>query len=268
MSDMPLWVREIENQARGNLVLLVEGDSDVLLFRHFLAQHRPGWEVRLHITPAGSKARVVTGVAVHRPDWIGVIDLDEWSPDELQEAVARSPRLRSLPRFCIESYFCNAAELWTALPQPQRSRLGNDPKKLGAPLLDALPDWVAHGAMWRVLRQLHRVARLPTRLENEPVTDEVEIRRILQDWHEQLAPDQVLEQYHRQLDTARRLSQDEQLTRYVHGKKFYNQVVVKTLNRLFSEQSADDWLQKFRDEKIQPPQDLRELLDWVLGFVS
>jgi hypothetical protein len=268
MSDLPPWVRDVENQARGNLVLLVEGDSDVVLFRHFLTQHRPGWDVRLHVAPARSKSQVVTGVAVHRPDWIGVIDLDEWSPDKLQEAGARSPRLRALPRFCIESFFCHPTELWAALPQVQRSLINDDPQKLADQILSALPDWVAHGAMWRVLRQLHQTACLPTQLENEPVTDEAEIRRILQTWHEQLAPDRVIERYHQALDIAKQLSQDEQLTRHVHGKKFYSQVVVPILNHLFSQQGADDWLQRFRDEKIQPPQDLRELLDWILSFIS
>ena len=182
----------------------------------------------------------------------------------MQEAVARSPHLRALPRFCIESYFCHPRELWAALP----ARVDDDPQNLAAPLLTALPDWVAHGAMWRVLRQLYRVARLPARLENEPVTDEAEIHQILLAWHDQLAPDRVVEQYRRELHTAKQLSQDEQLTRYVHGKKFYNQVVVQILDRLFSGRGADDWLQRFRDEKMQPPQDLRELLDWILGFIA
>ncbi len=267
MSDLPLWIREVESQARGNLVLLVEGDDDVLLFRHFLTQHKPGWDVRLYLASAGSKSHVISGVAAHQPDWIGVVDLDEWSLEDLQEAVARSPRLRALPRFCIESYFCSPMELWRALPHVQRSLVNDDPQKLIGPIVAALPDWVAHGAMWRVLRQLHRTARLPTQLENEPVTDEVEIRRILQTWHDRLAPDKVIEQYHQVIDIAKQLSQDEQLTRHVHGKKFYSQVVVPILNHLFSQQGADDWLQRFRDEKMQPPQDLRDLLDWILSLI-
>lgn len=83
-----------------------------------------------------------------------------------------------------------------------------------------------------------------------------------------LAPDKVIEQYHQVLDIAKQLSQDEQLTRHVHGKKFYSQVVVPILNHLFSQQGADDWLQRFRDEGIRPPQDLQVLLDWILSFVS
>jgi len=32
-------------------------------------------------------------------------------------------------------------------------------------------------------------------------------------------------------------------------------------------EGAGDWLQKFRDAPIQPPDDLKELLDWILNLV-
>jgi len=117
------------------------------------------------------------------------------------------------------------------------------------------------------LRQLYHDTRLPTALEREPVTDEAKIRRILEEWHARLAPEQVLAQYRQELEVARQLSPDEQLIRYIHGKKFYNMVVVQTLDNLFSGKGADDWLQKFRDAPIQPPDDLKKLLDWVLSLV-
>ncbi|MEK7325453.1 MAG: hypothetical protein AAB217_09390, partial [Chloroflexota bacterium] len=218
------------------------------------------------VTP-GRKTRVISGVADHRPGWLGIVDGDEWGQNDIEKALARSPHLKSLPRFCIESYFCHPTELWAALPQKQRSLVNDNPQALEAPIFAALPDWVAHGAMWRVLRQLYQAARLPSQLENEPVTDETEIRRILQNWHERLSPDSVIEQYRLELEAAKKLAHDEQLMRYIHGKKFYNQVVVQVLDRLFSGKGADDWLQKFRDAEIQPPPDLRQLLDWVLSLV-
>ena len=267
MSDVPLWITDVGRLALGKLVLLVEGEDDVVLFEHFLKQHVPGWDLRLHLAAAGGKQRVIVGVAVHRPEWIGIVDLDEWSPADVRAAVARSPRLRALPRFCIESYFCHPVELWAALPPVQRARLGNNPQTLAAPIMEKLPDWAARGAMWRILRQLCHDTRLPTALEREPVTDEAEIRRTLEEWHARLAPEQVLAQYRQELEKARRLSPDEQLTRYIHGKKFFNMVVVQTLDHLFSGKGADDWLQKFRDAPIQPPGDLKELLDWVLRLV-
>ncbi len=263
----PSWVTDIERLALGKPVLLVEGKDDVDLLRHFLSQHTPDWDLRLHLAAAGGKRRVIQGISVHRSTWIGVVDWDEWNQDDVRESVARSPRLRVLPRFCIESYFCHPAELWAALPPNQQARAGNTLQTLAAPIWEQLPDWVAHGAMWRVLRQLYHDTRLPAALERAPITDEDEIRRILETWHARLSPDRVLEQYRQELDTTQRLPRNEQLTCYVHGKKFYNAIVVQTLDRLFSGRGADAWFQRFRDTPIQPPDDLRELLDWILNLV-
>jgi len=268
MTQTPLWLRDIESRSAGKQVLLVEGSKDVTLLGYFLTYHAPGWELRFVIEPAGGKQHVVSGVCVHRQDWIGVIDLDEWNPDDLERALARSPRLLRLPRFCIESYFCHPTEIWAALPSTQRTRVGNDPQVLAKPIMEALPDWVAHGAMWRVLRKLYHTARLPAQLERAPITDEVQIRTILQTWHDQLSPDLVLEQYHAELDAAKNLTQDEQLIAYVHGKKFYNQVVVQILDRLFGGKGADDWLQRLRDGNLHPSQDLTILLDQILHLTS
>jgi len=156
MSTPPRWIGEIEQGSRGNLVLLVEGEDDVRLLRHFLNQHRPGWDVRLHLAAAGGKQHVISGITVHRPDWIGLVDQDEWGTADLQDAVDRSPRLHVLPRFCLESYFCHPDELWSALPLAQRSRVNDDPRVIADPIWAALPNWLAHGAMWRVLRRLYR----------------------------------------------------------------------------------------------------------------
>jgi hypothetical protein len=268
MTEPLLWLRDVEDRAAGKPVLLVEGDDDVMLLGHYLTQHAPGWETRLVLLPAQGKQRVVSGVCVHRPDWIGVIDLDEWNPDDLAKAATRSSRLLILPRFCIESFFCHPDEIWKAIPLTQRQRVGDDPEVLRQPILAALPDWVAHGAMWRVLRRLYHAARLPAELEQAPITDEAEIRRILETWHKSLAPDLVMQQYRGELAVARQLGPNEQIQRYVHGKKFYNQVVVQILDGLFSGKGADDWLQKFQDAKIQPPPDLQGILDQILHLVS
>ena len=268
MSPLPLWIREIEQQSRGLPVLLVEGLQDVTIFEHFFNQRSPGWDLRLYIAPAGGKRRVRTGVCTHRPDWIGIMDLDEWSDTDLQDAAQGSDRLEALPRLCIESYFCHPDELWPAIPPSQRARLSGDMDELARPIYDALPNWVMHGALWRVLRRLYRDTDFPVELEREPVTNEDEIRRILTDWHRNLAPDRVLEQYREQLNAAQSFSPEQQIKTYVHGKRFYNQVVVPTLNRSFPGGGADDWLDKFRDQNIHPPPDLQPLLDWVLSLVS
>ncbi|MCX6032517.1 MAG: hypothetical protein NT169_24895 [Chloroflexi bacterium] len=265
MSQTPRWVRDIESLARGLPVLLVEGEDDVTLLGYFLGQHAPGWQQRLYLAAANGKGHVVSGVAVHRPDWIGIVDRDEWSPADVQAAAARSPRLHVLPRFCTESYFCDPAELWAALPAQQQARAGDNLLALAGPIHAKLPDWVAHGAMWRVLRDLYKEARLPAKLEDSPVTDEATIRSILTDWHARLAPDPVLAHYRNELGNAQTLAAAAQLHEYIHGKKFFNQVVVQVLDGLFAGKGADDWLQKLRDAPILSPPDLVALFDQILA---
>lgn len=265
MSQTPRWVMEIESLARGLPVLLVEGEDDVPLLGHFLGQHVPDWQQRLYLAPAGGKGHVISGVAVHRRDWLGIVDRDEWSTADIAAAAARSPRLHMLPRFCTESYFCDPAELWAALPTQQQARAGDNPLALAGPIHAKLPDWVAHGAMWRVLRDLYKDARLPAKLENSPVTNEMTIRGILKDWHTRLAPDPVLAHYRDALGNAHTLAAETQLQEYIHGKKFFNQVVIQVLDGLFAGKGADDWLQKFRDAPIQPPPDLTDLFNRILA---
>ncbi len=258
----PLWLDPIEQEAGGKPVVLLEGQDDEVMLGHFLSQHSSGWERRLHLAAAGSKRRVVRGVTVHRPDWLGIIDCDEWSPADVEDACAQSDRLLILPRFCLESYFCVPEELWEALPEVQRQRVGDAIEKLADPIWEALSDWVAHGAMWRVLHDRWQDLRFPAELENQPVTDEARIRDILQTWHDGLKPDVILDAYRNALQSARSdLTAERQLKSYVHAKKFFNQIVVQQLDQLFSGRGRGDWLQKFRDGGIQPPPDLSALFD-------
>ena len=265
MSQTPRWVMDIESLARGLPVLLVEGNEDVTLLGHFLLQLVPDWQQRLCLTAAGSKDPVVSGVAVHRPAWVGIVDRDEWSEADVDTALRRTPRLHVLPRFCVESYLRDPEELWDALPVIQRARVDNNPQVLTAEIDAHLQDWVAHGAMWRVLRQLYKDTRLPFDLEDHPVTDDETIRRILTVWNSRLAPDTVLAQYHEELARARSMATAQQLRSYIHGKKFYRRVVVQVLDRLFSGKGADDWQQKLRDAPLLPPPDLTALFSDVLA---
>jgi len=262
----PRWINEIDELSRGLPVLLLEGKDDILFFQHFLNQHTPTWRLRLHIAAANSKMQVIQCVTTHRPHWLGIVDSDEWSPEDVLSATQGSPRLKLLPRFCSESYFCHPDELWATLPPLQRARV-KDSTTFAQPIWDKLPDWVAHGALWRVLRRLYQAAKLPEELERAPITDEGRIRAVLQAWHEQLSPDTVLNDYHTELARARSLSRDEQITRYIHGKKFFNQVVVQYLDQTFAGKGADDWLQKFYNIPLMPPEDLHALLNWIISLV-
>ena len=264
MSTLPAWIVEIENLARGLPVILVEGKEDVMWFGHFLDLHAAGWRSRTFLAAAEGKRHVIQGTTIHRPSWIGIIDRDEWREADVVAAAGRSSRLHILPRFCIESYLCDPAELWNALPAPQRNRV-TDADAWTEVIRQHIPDWVAHGAMWRVLREIHETSRFPSQLEEHPITDEAQIRQILASWHQQIAPDIVLARYQVELAVGRASPKPEQLRQYIHGKKFFNQVVVQVLDRLFAGKGTDDWQQRFRDAPILPPPDLSALLDRILA---
>jgi hypothetical protein len=268
MNREPSWLQEIEDLAGGRSVLLVEGPDDDVILSYFLGNHRPGWNLRLFIGQAGGKPEVIRGLK-HRPQWIGVVDRDVWSQAEMDEAHRGTPRLRVLPRFCIESYFCVPEELWPALPPSHRSVVEDDIDRLKQPILDALPDWVAHGAMYRVLRVRAAGVRsrdvFPHALQASPVTDEDEIRKILETWHRYLDPESILVEYRAERQNGLSLPVNEQLTRYVVAKKFFEQVVVPTLDDLFGA-TDKKWLERFRDGNIQPPAELAALFEEILGL--
>jgi len=268
----PRWVQEIEDKSGSKPVLLVEGDVDTRIVAYFLEQVSPGWETGVILLSAGYKSRVIEGVRNYHPEWVGIIDTDEWTLDQVQRELTQLPRVRALPRFCLENYFCVPEELWSALPLIQQEAVGNDPSRLAQPVLTLLPDWVAHGAIWRVIRSrrtgLLNQSGFPAKLDNVPVTDLAEIRRILESWHAQLDPDQIINEYQQALDIAQRLTTDEQLKSYVHGKKFFNQVIVSTLNQLFGQRDAYTWLQTFTQPPygLNTPPDLEEFLLEVLNL--
>lgn len=274
MSPAPAWISEIDSQAGGLPVVLVEGVDDIALYAHFFDQHAPGWDRRFIIKAAGGKRPLWAALTSHRPGWIGIVDHDEWDSDRIAEAVAMSQRLNALPRFSIESYFCHPDDLWAAIPPVRRAQLP-DRRLFDQPIYDQLTAWVRHGALWRVLRSLYRQTDFPEELERGPVpvdddlSHDARVQQILADWHQNLVPSRMMAAYHAELQSARQRPADDQIRTYVHGKKFYRQVVVPVLNNLYRSMggSGDGWLEAFRNAGIQPPLDLRQLLDWVLSLL-
>lgn len=126
--------------------------------------------------------------------------------------------------------------------------------------------------MWRVIRNRRRgllyESDFPAKLESKPVTELLEIRQILEAWHEQLDPNQIIDDYQRELTAAQKLTTDEKLKVYIHGKKFFKQVMVPTLNTLFGQARTIIWLERFIEgsSKLAPPPDLQSFLEDVLNL--
>ncbi len=269
MKREPNWLRYIDDDAGERFVLLVEGPGDIVILSHFLDKHCPDWGLQVFIAQAGGKPEVIRGLK-HRQQWIGIVDRDEWSHAKVDEVQKQTPRLFVLPRFCIESFFCVPGKLWPAVSR-YSSAADKDRERFEQLVLGALPDWVAHGAMWRVLRVRAAGVRsrdvFPHALQESPVTDEDEIRRVLETWQGYLDSESILNEYRAERKKGLALPIDEQLTRYVVGDKFFRQVVTPALDELFGA-SDKNWLERLRDGQIQPPPDLTALFDEILGLIK
>lgn len=272
MNPPPQWVKEIVDNAGNKRVLLVEGKRDRAVLSYFLNQVYPEWNSKFVLHAAESKKRVIDCIQYYRADWVGIVDKDEWSPKQIEELGRELPRLKVLPRFCIENYFCVPKELWSALPLNQKETINNEFDRLAKPLMAVLPNWLSHGVMWRVImnrrRDLLNESGFPAKLDREPITDLDEIRRILETWHKQLDPDAIISEYQQELAAAEKRDSVDELQHFVHGKKFLSSVVVPALNKIFTQASVDVWLgQLMRDDRgFSIPSDLQGFLSEVIGL--
>ena len=118
MSKVEDKVKKIRDEIIGvtsKRVLLVEGPDDVKAFTQLLNRKRPGWELTWAVVDAGNK-KIALEMAALAPDWLALVDRDEWTADEIEIYQTEYVNLFILPRFCLESYLIDPAELWLALP--------------------------------------------------------------------------------------------------------------------------------------------------------
>ena len=267
---IPDWLLELEPKAPGKRVILVEGTSDTKALSYFLNLLEPNWRTDIALLNADSKKRVQKGVK-HYDNWVGIVDRDEWSDEQVQKLAQSSPRLHILPRFCIENYFCVPSELWYVLPTTLKQEI--DYGDFEQRILQNLPDWVAHGAMWRVIQKRRSVflydSNFPAALDARPVTNIDEIRDVLRSWHTQLDPEQIIQEYQHDLAVAQQHSNEYLLKEYVHGKKFFKQVIVgNVLKGLFGQKSTSQWQEDVKkDNRLALPADLESFLQGILNDI-
>jgi hypothetical protein len=123
MSTIDSIISDIEEKEIGvtqKRALIVEGDSDVVAFESFLGKYNTDWEDDWVVCPAGKKSNVIR-VLKKRPQWIGVVDADEWLPETIAQKQANVSNLWVLPRFCIENTLIVATELWQSLQKYRAS---------------------------------------------------------------------------------------------------------------------------------------------------
>jgi len=269
MASIREIIREIKERsigAAGRSVLLVEGVSDELAFRSFLTKKDSQWEAKWVIASAGSKSNVLK-ILEREPSWYGVVDADEWGANGVPSAEGRLRNLFVLPRFCIENYLILPDELWLAIPEHHQKRASLETLKKEVEADLAL--WVSHGVLWSIVHPLWSGIRdlgfKEKLLEPSVALDEASIKKTLKGWHDFLDPDNIWTKYQARLADVKKRSQEEQLKRWVHGKKYFDQNLTKNLNQWFGQQKSEVW-KKELFKNLPLPSDLDGL--WKMMNIS
>ena len=246
MSKTDDRIKDIREQQIGNSAkraLIVEGADDVDAFQSFLGNAYRGWEQSWVIAEAGKKTEVLEIIG-KEPDWIGVVDRDEWSSSKIADLETKLTNLWVLPRYCIENYLLVPEELWEALPENQQNKIAGGLVELTQSITNDLVRWRCHGVLWSVINPMWEGLRSlgfkKALLDPAIATNETEIRIKLQEWHDYLEPEQIWQNYQQALAQVDQLSVDEQLKRVIHGKYFYEQVVNPLLNQLLGQKAATE----------------------------
>ncbi len=246
MSKVDDRIETIKIQLIGNTeakVLLVEGPDDVDAYRIFLDKKFPGWEAKWHLVSAGKKSDVVAMVR-KEPDWLGLVDCDEWAGDEIAAYIAECPNLKILPRFCLESYLIDPAELWQAFSEKQRMKIPGGEAQLRHEILADLQAWIRHAALWHGVRPLWRQLRdlgFPDSvLASPPMPDDAALRAKFRDWHETLDADAVLMRVHALENSLAAEDVSMLCIKWLYAKNFYPQVVHQVLNRLLGQKAVKE----------------------------
>lgn len=245
--------------------LIVEGKTDFMVFTLFLTRINPKWQDQWVLAEVGGKRNVVE-ILAKEPTWLGIVDRDEWDDSQITRNQTELPNLMILPRFCIENYLVIPEELWHSLPEKRKSIFATQElaiQSISEEITENLERWVQFGALWAIVSplwdELKNSGFNRGLLALELVDNEEEIRAQFSRWHSQLEPEVTWLRYQRKYDEIKTLDINERLKTYVHGKKFFQQVVTPALTQLLHIRGAVSANELF---KLMPvPADLN--LIWV-----
>lgn len=252
--------------AQAKQVFLVEGTDDEAAFRILLGRFVPGWEQRWAIHAAGNKRQLIELLALE-PSWLGLVDRDEWDLGVIEQRQAELPNLMVLPRFCLENYLINPAELWPAIPAARQAGIAGGKDDFHAEIISGLTQFLRHGVLWRVvaplwsgLRALGFKEALASETSLLTAQNDAEIQQVLQAWDALLDPQRIFDDFKQQLAAASVARPDVQLAEWVHGKIFWKQVVNPVMNRLLGQMQEDQRRKKIL-RKLALPADLQPVFE-------
>ncbi len=265
MSNATKCIDRIKGEQIANTrkrILLLEGDDDVKAFRILLDKKcTNNWEQHWSLASANGK-KTVLDILRHEPTWIGLVDRDEWSDATITEKQAELQNLCVLPRYCLENYLINPDSLWVALPLRQKNKIGGGATELRLAILLEKDKWLRHGVLWSIINPLPdglwELGFKDDLLDVNNAQDNKSIKIKLKAWHDYLNPDLLFGKFTDKLLVASHDTIDNQLHIWIHGKKFYENVVHSTLNRLLKQTTAD--FRKFElFQSMELPDDLAPL---------
>jgi hypothetical protein len=266
-SERRAQIRDRAIGSQDKRVLLVEGIDDKQILQILLDRFHTGWERKWAVEVASKKSMVLEILRLE-PDWIGLVDKDEWDEAEQQRQCDALPNLLILPRFCMESYLVIPAELWRAIPVARQAGVGGGFGQFEARLTRDIRRYVRHGVLWHVVTPLWsglRARGFKEVLASDSaqcvaaVQDDQEILRVLTEWDEYLNPNALFDTFQRLLQQVTAMPVESQLAGWVHGKTFWREVVNPGMNELFGQMPDKNRRKKIFEHLPEWPADLLPL---------
>ncbi|WP_075793403.1 DUF4435 domain-containing protein [Massilia putida] len=250
MSKLAKRIADIKSQQigiTGKRALVVEGKDDVGAFSAFLRKRNGAWDQQWVVAYAGAKTRVPE-ILQEEPTWIGVVDRDEWTLAEVGSASAACSNLFVLPRFCVESYLVDPAEIWAALPPIQRARFNDGAPQLRQAIEANLANWKRHAALWHVIHPIYRHMRSSEHrdslLDPTAVPNDATLTQIVSGWLNKFDAARIAQEVNQKLLGYEQLQPFEFYHQHLYAKKFYPMVVHDVLNRVLGQTQEEDRWQK------------------------
>jgi len=250
----------------------VEGDDDKRIIEAFLdAGTRAGlwgnWSISVRVEKAGNFNQVLKEISdpANAGTVWGIVDRDWRSDNEIVDLQATYRQLIFLARIMIENYLIDPNELLDLLPTAQRS--GMDVGKFRSEIEAHLDEGTKHGALSQMLYDsgAYDFCRgntgYPRGLVSSFVTDETEITVALEKWRQKLHPSTILPDFQQHVASFLSRTRQEQVRLCIHGKVFFNQVIVqRVLNTMFGQAKREIWLNRLLQSPNNVPPDLQPIL--------
>jgi hypothetical protein len=257
-------------------VLLVEGEADQKVYEAWLDKLAGGvGSSRVpNVLPAGSKAKVLQHLEALREEADagkvhGIVDRDEWEQTAVEQQRSALPGLRVNPtRHCLESYFCDPADLKAALAVSSLPNGARAAKAVEKAVDASLDSWVGHWALWTTLERLKNrmsAAAYPDAFhQGITLPANAVIKSKLTEWAAMIDVAQILKDYRALRKAARRRPKPEQVRSCIYAKNVFPQVVLVELNRLRTEIESDEWMPQLATWFPSVPTDIGGILQALI----